>query len=163
MADPQGRLMNINIPYPNPVLTAVGKSPEGADFVERATVAVFNIYQANLPVRTGNLRRQAFHYIAMDGWGEGEKDRWFGYVGNRAVYAGAIEYGRKTKRGGRVAGQHQLREAFNLVFGHVQHGIDAPDTGVSSPRRYSRADRNPKTGVQNFRNRKGSFTKSPTR
>lgn len=162
MADPINRLMNINIYSPNPAIAEMLAGPRVADNVERLTLEVFTIYQASLPVRTGNLKNGAYHYIAFDGWGEGEKDRWFGYVGNRALsYRGrkGVPYGAFIEWGkGARPGQHQLRNAAEAVFGSdMQFGHGSPGNAP----RARRGDVNPKTGLQNFRNRKGQFTKGP--
>jgi len=158
------RLTRINVPYPNPAIAEALKSVACAELIERHTVAVLNVYQASLPVITGNLRNGAYHYMALGGWGEGEKDRWFGYVGNRALsyrgkrgvpYAGVVEYG----QGNRV-GQGHLRRAMATVFGHASVG-SLPPARITTPRAYG--DRNPKTGQLNFRDRKGAFTKNPTK
>lgn len=168
--DPEGRLRNINVYYPNPVLAAFLKGPRIRSEVERITAEVFNIYQASLPVRTGNLREGAYYYLQLDGWGQGERDRWFGYVGNKAVsyrgkkgvrYGPFIEYG-KPSRG--IAGQHQLARAANIVFGEGTVPIRGRRASTApEPTFRKRTDRNPKTGLKNFRDRKGRFTRNPTR
>lgn len=164
MAVDDGRLLRINVPTPNPAIAEALVSPRMADLVEAHTEAVLNVYRATLPRRTGNLRDGAYHYMALSDWddGYGIGQRWFGYVGNRALsyrgkrgvrYAGVIEYGEGSR-----AGQGHLRRALATVMGHAAVG-SLPAARNTTPRSYG--DRNPKTGNLNFRDRKGAFTKSP--
>lgn len=160
-------LQRITIPTPNPELAKLLKSSRMAAEVDRITSTIAAVYEASLPVRTGNLKRGVYHYIALGSWGGGVADRWFGYVGNRALsyrgtkgvpYGGVIEYGQGSRKG-----QGQLSQAAVAVLGNHAHVSSTLRRSSyrpgPTPRSYG--DRNPQTGLAQFRNRKGQFVSSP--
>ncbi len=135
MAD--DRLRRINIPIPNPSLAAWLMSPQCKAVVEQVTSEIFVAYHNTLPVITGNLKRGAYMHVGHGGFGE-DQDRWFGWVGNRALsyrpqrgkpYPRYIEYGKPTKG---VPGQGQLRRAAHLVAGGLGDAAGVNIPGLSS-------------------------------
>ena len=78
-------------------------------------------------VRKGKLKRGAYMYTRLsDDWGMGE--RWFGYVGNKVLYARVIEYG-SSKRN--MKGQGQLRRAVAQVTGDLRAAAGVATGGMS--------------------------------
>lgn len=119
----ESRLERLQIPVPNPVLAEWLNGPQCRRMVETRTAQVYSVYVSLLPVITGNLVRGAYWHVGRGGWGPGESDRWFGWVGNSALsyrktrgqpYPRVIEWG-KASRG--IPGQGQLRLAGSIVLG----------------------------------------------
>lgn len=151
---PDPRLRRINLQIPNEQLGEWLKGPECRAKIEEITHKVFTLYQNALPVRSGNLRRGAYYTVGYGGWGT-DQDRWFGWVGNRALsyrptrgkrYPAAIEYG-IPRRG--IPGQHQLANAVAAVAGGMVQG---GPTGRSDVWRDSRG---------RWRDRRGRFVRRP--
>lgn len=136
------RLYRINIPVPNDALEEWLQGPECYAAVDRVTQEILNAYQAYLPqpgsvspkgyVRKGKLMKGAYARVALGhDWGRGGP-RWFGYIGNKVLYARVIEYG-SSKRN--IQGQGQLRRAAGEFSGAVAAALGgmADAEGTTTP------------------------------
>lgn len=168
MAEPnlESRLRRISIPTPNRGLAEWLKGSECRAMVEAATMEIFAVYQNSLPARTGTLRAGAYYTVDHGGWGA-EQDRWFGWVGNRALsyrktrgylYGRFIEWGKPTRG---IPGQHQLRNAAHGALSAIP-GVSAVNVAAERSTRTGHFGRGNTAHRHVQRNASGRFAKRST-
>lgn len=110
--------MDVNLPRPNPALTAVLMSPTMARIVEERANTAAALYQSQVAKRTGRLAATAHAGVEVGGM---KHDRFVGTltVGGPgplgvAGYAAAHEFGHNT-RTGVAAAAHDLNRVLQLL------------------------------------------------
>jgi hypothetical protein len=126
----------LDVAVPNKALAAWLNGPEAEAQLKRVADEIYRAYKNSLPRRTGNLKRGAYRKVERRKLPR-QTERYYAWIGNEALsyrkkegqpYPRAIEYGRKTKSGGRTKAGYQLRLAAAEVA--RRRGLDDAATAM---------------------------------